>query len=200
MTVQEKYTQNIIDNDKRIRRFKHDFYAHFIVMKELCKNAQYEELNKYMGVMEQASGFNDTPRYTNNTAVDAIIYDRIQQAKKNEIEIKIEGSVTSECPVNNYDLCTIISNLLRNAIEACMLVDVSERTIQMEIYPYENKFYLCVKNKVHEFVEITNDTVNTTKSNKLDHGFGIQNVKQVVERYEGYFGMSCEEIGRASCV
>ena len=73
--------------------------------------------------------------------------------------------------------------MLDNAIEAC------EKEAQPELYVsisrkrgYEVIF---LKNKVEKSVLQQNPGLESTKEEKAVHGMGIQQIREIVERYEG---------------
>lgn len=49
--------------------------------------------------------------------VDAIVNKFVESAKQHQIEFKVKGHIPIECKIDTYDLCTIFSNLLSNAVE-----------------------------------------------------------------------------------
>lgn len=53
------------------------------------------------------------------------------------------------------DLCSLISNLLDNAIEANCKLDITKRRLQIEIKPYNNMLLLFISNSsmVYTFME-----------------------------------------------
>lgn len=53
------------------------------------------------------------------------------------------------------DLCSLISNLLDNAIEANCKLDMTKRRLQIEIKPYNNMLLLFISNSsmVYTFME-----------------------------------------------
>ena len=99
----------------------------------------------------------------------------------------IRSNVQVEFPKNTNilarDICTILSNLLDNAIEATQFVeepDVIELTIRRVNYMLLIKVSnSCIQDR--EFIEYP----ETTKENKKMHGWGIPSVKETVEKYNG---------------
>lgn len=109
-----------------------------------------------------------------------------QRAEKKSINIKIQGCYLQLARVSIYDFCSIIYNLMKNAIEACEKIEnVDERIIEMKFAEYNNKILLMIRNRVYENVLIENNSLKSTKSDKKNHGLGSGNVEQAVEKYNG---------------
>ena len=83
--------------------------------------------------------------------------------------------------MEDVDFCVLLSNLLENAREALEKV-MGMRLIQMEVKRFREKLYLIVSNSVPEGKI---DFNCTSKTDAVHHGYGIQNVRRVVEKYNG---------------
>ncbi|HBI62698.1 MAG TPA: hypothetical protein DDY31_16085, partial [Lachnospiraceae bacterium] len=82
------------------------------------------------------------------------------------------------------DFCILLSNLLENAKEAMEKV-TEECLLQMEVKRFHQWFYLIVRNSAAT-EEI--DFQRTSKADKRNHGFGVQNISRIVEKYYGAVG------------
>lgn len=88
------------------------------------------------------------------------------------------------------DLCVIFGNALDNAIEACDRVENEERQIYVYMM-YSPQELTCrisntAKKPEHEIIK-------TSKSDKLNHGFGLENIKKTVEKYNGVVNIEQDE-------
>ena len=89
--------------------------------------------------------------------------------------------------------CTIISNLLNNAIEACEKIQEDKRIIEFEIAGYNSQIFISVRNS-YDMESIINQKQKfiTTKEDKLNHGIGLENVRRTVKKYDGDMRISQE--------
>jgi sensor histidine kinase regulating citrate/malate metabolism len=53
--------------------------------------------------------------------------------------------------------------------------------------------YIAVKNPVDECVQIDGRRLLTSKKDKVNHGIGSQNVRSIVEKYNGELNYVCED-------
>ena len=75
----------------------------------------------------------------------------------------------------------ILGNLFDNAIEACEPVDIN-KNIYLELKSMDECISITMKNStINKNVEIG----KTTKVNKNKHGFGLNNIKEVLKEYNG---------------
>ena len=77
-----------------------------------------------------------------------------------------------------------------NAIEACQKLSPAERMIYVQAI-LEDEFFFSVRNRSLP-TKIVNDQIATTKSNPSMHGYGLQNVKTILKKYNAYYSMRYE--------
>lgn len=193
MKLQESYIKAVIDNDKVVRSFRHDLHSHLTVIRKYCREGQNVQIDKYLDSIEENSGMYSSVKYSGNAAVDAILGDIIRDAEKQGILLDWEGQIPNDLRVEPYDLCTVVSNVLRNAVEASeKLTDGDKKIISAKAYVYNGKMYLSIKNNTSLPIEIGKDNrIVTSKEDTLLHGFGTNNVRKVVDKYNGSITYSC---------
>ena len=92
--------------------------------------------------------------------------------------------------IQEQDLCALLLNLIDNAIDASKKEEQGDIHISIGIA----KKYLSVqiKNKSSEDILVHNPTLKTIKSDSIYHGFGLQIIRQIVQKYNGIFDTSME--------
>ena len=107
-------------------------------------------------------------------------------ASEKGIDMSIHAEYPKNCRIDPVDLCTILTNLLDNAIEACERCSPEiERKIKLTIRRIHQFIIIKIENSSSTTPTIRNEKMMTTKINKSMHGWGIQNVKSAVEKYHG---------------
>ena len=97
--------------------------------------------------------------------------------------------------IDDVSLCTIFSNTLDNAIEACKKIDdPAKRKLELRCRYTENGYFSF---------ELTNSKVNeihkkkgrflSDKEDQNAHGIGIASVKEIVDNYEGTLDISYDK-------
>ncbi len=191
--LQKEYYEQLINHDESMRRFKHDMNSHIEVMKALCDDNDKSDLRQYLETVIKESTNNEVRSITGNKTVDVIIRKILEDAEENQIKIDIKGVLPEKTKIQQFDLCTLVSNLFKNAIEACVKIeDVSRRIIYIELGVYNTHFYILIKNTVNENIIIKNNDLKTTKVDYKNHGIGTKNILSVVKKYDGILEYRCE--------
>ena len=118
--------------------------------------------------------------------MDAVIAPFVLEAESKNIKVQFKGRVSVDVAIDMFDMCTIISNLLNNAIEACEKIQEDKRIIEFEIAGYNSQIFISVRNS-YDMESIINQKQKfiTTKEDKLNHGIGLENVRRTVKKYDG---------------
>lgn len=186
LELQAEHYRQLMAQDKKMSKFRHDMSSHINMLMYYCENEKYQLLEDYLFKVVKESAIHDVAVYTRNRSVDAVIAPLAQLAQEKNIVMEWKGILPEEIKVSIYDLCTILSNLLKNAIEACEKIpEGQERKIQTKVGSYNGQIYLTIRNTVANEVVITNQKLRTSKKDKENHGIGSQNVKEAVEKYDG---------------
>ena len=120
-----------------------------------------------------------------NLLMDYILTRKIQEAHKLNMKTYVEVLVPENLPISDDDLCTILLNLLDNAIEASSLEENPDIQIMMKC----NGDYLVIRilNKTSSDILKENPSLSTTKEDKDFHGQGLNIVRNTVQKNNGIF-------------
>lgn len=191
MSAQAKHFEKVRESDTEMRRLRHDMKNHVLCMNELYRLEKYHELGEYLKQLSNTVTEIGASIRTGNEIVDAIISEKMEEAENYKIKIHVDGDFKG-INISAMDLCTILSNLLDNAVEAAKVVKESHREISVSAKRTSSFFFLTVKNRTAFYVEIS-DGMKTTKFNKKEHGFGIGNVERAVKKCGGEFRLDCSK-------
>ena len=179
-----EYAKNIKRQYEETQRIQHDIKQVYSVMASLVSNKKYDEALEYIKKADKNIILNEKIIDVENDFLNAILNSKISFAKENGIEVfcVTEKNIAG---IENEDLCTLIGNMLDNAIEACVKCDKEDRFIEINISSYINKIIITVSNTVQNDVFSDNENLNTTKSETALHGFGVKSIRQIAEKYNG---------------
>lgn len=185
LSVQKKYYKDLYDSNQDIRRFKHDYNAHMRSLKSLSDSKEYEKLQKYINDLAGGSIQTNKTIHTGSYMADAIINEMVNQLD-DDMKFECCGVLPENLNISEMDLCTIFSNALNNAIEACRKVEENtEKLIEVEFKKFNNYLYISIENPVSTELNIVNGRLQTDKKDKSRHGFGTVNMKKAVEKNGG---------------
>lgn len=177
---------------KEIRKIWHDFNNHISCIDMLLQMDNIKRARDYIYEMKINSQKVNFEIKTGNEIADAVINQKYMLAKKNHIVFSVQGFIGENLGITAVDLCALLSNALDNAIEANLKIqNITMRRISVHMKPYKEYLLIEITNTVAEEIEGIED-LQTTKKDKISHGFGMLNMKKVVGKYEGYLQHHCE--------
>ncbi|MCH5264538.1 MAG: GHKL domain-containing protein [Lachnospiraceae bacterium] len=184
--VQQRYFQSIYDNDREMRRFRHDIYSQLRCLGQMLAEGKTEDAWEHLQILGNHFEELTIPKYhTGNEILDVIINQKIQEAKKKGIRIELEGKMDKPDFMDTYDLCTLFSNILDNSIEALETMQDYKEAITVSILTHKNTVLFQFTNPATaEMYEAIRHS-RTTKTDSKSHGFGMENIRRVVNKNGG---------------
>ena len=177
ITSQSKHIDEILVMQKQIKKFRHDSSHHFTALKGFFLNSQNHDglsyIEKINDDLEQSEIID-----TGNTAFDAIISAKKVLAESKNIDFALKIQIPEKLQVDAVDLCVIFGNALDNAIEACEKLE-TQKIINVSAI-YDDNQLIC---KITNTALPSTSDLQTTKSDKENHGFGLDNIKQALSKY-----------------
>lgn len=188
--MQVRLYSEMMKKNRDIRKFRHDYKNNLFSLETFIENEKYDDAKKYIEELNGSLEKTKNKYATGNFLADAIISDKADNAAEFKIEIDFSGTIPVE-GIGNSDLCTILANSLDNAIRACE--SVAPCKIVIDSKENSKGVIIKIKNPVKKKVEIRDNKIKTTKSDKENHGIGIENIKKTAEKYGGYVELSCDD-------
>lgn len=196
LEAQANHYVAIAESNKELHRFKHDFKNLRIGITKALESgdsgmalSMIENGQKdFIDATENIVKFN-----TGNGIVDAILNEKQKAANSINTNIVFDGMI----PQNIFtptDLCVIFGNTLDNAIEACeKLPHSQEKTISVSVRCVGGIAFISITNPVDKKVVVNNNTIQTTKKNRAEHGFGLYSLNKIAKKYNGEMSIVSED-------
>lgn len=181
ITKQEEEIRNLHQNT---RKLKHDMRNHLLVVSSYIENEDYENARNYISeILEKLNAVRSYVE-TGNSLLNHILNSKLEIARGAGIDVKVEIGKVSFERMKGIDFSAVFSNAIDNAIER----ELQEEKKELIIRVYDNKGFdaFSVKNRISESVLETNPDLNSTKEDKSRHGFGVKQIRDIVESYEGF--------------
>lgn len=164
----------------------HDFRAHLNTVQSLLLNQEYEAAEQYLRSVTTMQTDRLFLVNSHHAILDALFNTKATEAIKKGISIDFEVNDLSALPLDVSDMVVLFANLLDNATEACEKLE-SEKTIHVSAV-LRQSFFFSVRNTSAP-VKIHDGNIRTTKSNPALHGFGLSNIKLILNKYAADFIM-----------
>lgn len=179
-----QYAKNAEIEYDVLRKLRHDFKDNFSVVHTLLKNNNVElairHIENNIGALSETGIFIQT----NNDIVNAVVNAKLSTAKSFGIDSTCL-SIMDFDGLDDLDLCRLLSNMLENAITACIGIEEGEKRIYLKITDDDYNYMFNLKNTIEKSVIENNHNLETTKPEKELHGFGTQIIMDISLKYNG---------------
>ena len=195
----QKEIAEIQDIYTDMRGLRHDMRSHLANISLLVKGAAgsvKEELEGYIGKMEETVNRLDFTYQTGNPITDIIIHQKGQEAEKKQIPFEVDFAYPCKLPIDVYDIAVILNNALENAIEACGRAE-GEKQIRLRSFVRGCLFFIEVENDFSGDIAIDKESglpVSSKETGKL-HGIGISNIQRCARKYMGDIDIAVTDKG-----
>ena len=195
MDTNEKLEETIIEYNKQMdiskeirtlheksRLLKHDMKNHILVITSYLNGGQYDEAKGYTSKILDNLNKMYTYIESGNSLLNYIINTKLQYGKENGIKVKAEIHNLSFEYIESIDFSALLSNLLDNAIEGSSTS--KDKEVVVNILRKRGYDTILVKNSIDQSVLKNNPKLASSKQGE-GHGYGLMQVKKIVEKYEG---------------
>lgn len=189
--IMQRQFGEIKDIYLNMRGWRHDYHNHIQVLKAQLDGGQSGEARKYLNQIEHELDKVDTFVKSGNMMVDAVLNSKLTLAMQRKIKVTCEAYLPAELFLPDADVCTLLGNVLDNAIEGCEKVPEDRRFLRIYMAMVKEQLYLSVQNASMEGKNPDQKEYVTTK--RGNHGLGLKRVAAVVERFGGFLHLSSEE-------
>ena len=189
-SVLKKQRDEVENVYNTMRGWRHDYHNHMQTLKAYLSMNQLTEMSEYLDHLEEDLDSIDIAIKTGNTSVNAILSSKVSTAQRNNINVNCKASVPPQLKISDVHLCTIIGNLLDNAIESCQKLEVDKRFIRIYIGLFKEQLYISVTNSTNQTHRKKLTELITSK--KGEHGFGLRRIDKIVDQYDGYLNRKNE--------
>ncbi len=190
--MKENHYRMLLQKEEETRSYRHDMMNHFICLRQLNEANNPEAVKNYLdqliGGLKTIQGKNIV--VGNLTA--EVLLNYYVSALPPGVSVIVLGMVPENILIADAQLCTVLGNILSNAVEE--LTRLQKGVLKVEFK--DGKLFFCMKvtNSVSEKKHIDkNYNVETSKLDKKNHGFGIRNTQEIVEKIGGKMELECSE-------
>lgn len=180
-----------------LRAQRHDYLNHFQVIYGLMELGEYEEAKKYLDPVFKDIMKVSRALKTREPAVNALIQVKMETAERSGIDFYPEiRSELGALPVEVWNLCKILSNLIDNSIDILTGAEQEEKKINLDIFEDTEYYYFTVSNNGPAISpEMKTEIFKMGVSSKKEegHGMGLYIVSQIVKEALGDIELTSEK-------
>jgi sensor histidine kinase YesM len=176
MEYQSDYYNQIKQKKMELRKIRHDIKNIMASFQNISEEYK-KEIQKYL--IENTYIENEIQIDSGTPIVDAILYDKGNTAIKKGIDFQVGIEPNIFVDIENIDLCILLGNLLDNAIEASEKSH-GRKIIFMEGRKVSDNILIKISNSKEQGILLKNGKLQTSKKDKEKHGYGMENVENII--------------------
>lgn len=168
----------------------HDMKNHILLLENYAENNDLIKIKNYLKQIGAPMNEIDQYVWCNNEVVNLIINTKLGETKKRNIKVKTDFDNVL-FPMTDNELCSVLANLLDNAVDACEKVKESERWITISIKDCSTYILIKIENSIADYPEKKKNEFVSKKHGC--HGYGLKSVKVIVDKYHGEMKFDYDE-------
>lgn len=180
--IENAQLKHVSDTYQALRAWKHDYQNHLDILQTYLEQSEFDGMRKYLSDIRTETGPFMYLYYTGHNLIDAVLSNKLFVAHSKGIEIKSSVFLPKILNIPDPQLCSILSNLLDNAIEAQDAVAFP--FINVMIHQERGMLYIKIENSSNGKYLFKNDQLISNKKSG-DHGIGLYQVRKIVENLGG---------------
>lgn len=179
--INRTYYEQLERQQAQVRHLRHDMANHLQALATLSD----QERDTYLEQLLENPALQSSRIWSQNHVVNAVLSAKAEQMEMEHIRADLSAPLPAFLPFSDVDLCALFANSLDNAIEACCKLPQIERRITLKARVHKGLFVIQVKNPCVGELHTEGTQLQTTKSDKQNHGFGLVGMENTVEKYHG---------------
>lgn len=182
--------ESVLESVESLRKWKHDYLNHLLVIQRLTEMKEYEQLGQYVNCQKKYLSEMFPYFFTGNGVIDAILMEKYSVAKSEHIPYEYTIVLPKQLPVSDIEMTGILGNLLDNAIESCRELKGNQDTslyIKVILKPQRSMFRIYVENSSSGNYRYNSDgRLQTTKKEIKHRGYGLSNIIDIANAHSGF--------------
>lgn len=192
LQANEKFLQAQIDSYKKMeenaRQTRHDFRHHTMVVAEYAKNKDYQAILSYLSEYDEKERGKYQESFCKNHAADTVLSAYADRYEHEGIQFDADVWLEESEGISDYDLVTILANVLENAANGCMEAP-EKRSVDISIGQKGKKLVIVCKNTCVQDILFENGL----PKNREREGIGVESILSTAAKYSGVVDFSAED-------
>ncbi len=201
--TQSKYKQDLKIMDELMREEKKQFESmrtNIDVINMKCHDLKHrlsdlegKLTETELAELKAAIEIYDTSLKTGNDILDVVIYEKSLVCERGHIKLTCMADGAALSFMNSAHVYSMFANAIDNAIEAVSELDESKRAVSIVVAQKSGITEITVTNRFAGERKIEDGKVNTTKSDKARHGYGLKSIRYIASLYDGKVNVSAAD-------
>lgn len=172
----------LLQNEEKVRALRHDMKHHLNELKILAARKGNRAIEEYIDDMGEFLANSNEIVSSGNTEIDSLMNYMLGRARQELTIVNVDVHLPSEAS-HIFDINVILGNLLENAIDAA--AQTKEKRLDFRLELTQGFLRLQIENSYNGHMKQDRGRLLTTKTDPSLHGIGLENVRKIVEKYDG---------------
>ena len=183
LSMQQQRYESLKAAIEEARQARHDLRHQLCQLAALAEEGNLEKIKAYLsGAVSRIPSLE--MHFCENRAADGVVGYYCALAKREQIPFSVQLDLPECLPVDEINLCLVLSNLLENALEASLRTAPARRRIKLTAYLHGNSLALIqVENTYDGVIREKGGVFQSSK--RKGEGVGIQSVRHIAEKSGG---------------
>jgi len=190
MTNHLKQVEELI---RTLQAERHEYSKHMQAIQSLMGLGRFDEAIEYMDNVTEGITPQYEMYYIDHPALSALLNSKKAAAEKNGIDVKISlNSELSNIGIPSWDICSIVGNLVDNALEAAS--EAENPWVEIEFLQDQDSYIINVHNNgaiMPKGIDVFQAGVSTKSSEY--RGYGLYVVKRLLEKHKGQIEVNTDD-------
>lgn len=167
----------------------HDEKHRMQYIEECLEHRDIERASAFLREYREKLQANARRAWTGLPTLDFIINMKSRRMEELAIAFRLSAEVDS-VPFSDADLVVLLGNLFDNAMEAAQRCPMDQRSIELQMKSANAMFLLIMENTSASAPSQKKGRFLTSKAEKENHGWGIESIRHIVQKYGGEIDFS----------
>lgn len=186
MNIYEQQIRSDIDNSRKLRGVRHDMKHHIREINDLLTKNKVEQAKDYLYQMNNDILNAQNIYNTGHEAFDGILNYYAEKYANKSLKLEVSVAIPENLEINIFDINIVLGNLLDNALENA----ISNTQVDFNLKYNAGMLHISMSNLFEGKIKKVDGNIVSRKGE--NHGLGLDNIKRIVEKYDGTMVMECD--------
>lgn len=186
MNIYEQQIRSDIDNSRELRGVRHDMKHHIREINDLLTKNRIEQAKVYLHQINKEIINAQNVYNTGHEAFDGILNYYAEKYADKSLKLEVSVAIPENLDVNIFDINIVLGNLLDNALENA----ISNTEVGFSLKYNAGMLHISMSNLYEGSIKKVNGNIVSRKGE--NHGIGLDNVKRIVDKYDGTMVIECD--------
>jgi len=175
--VEQNHYRDIESRREEFAKIRHDLTEQFIVIQELLHKKEYEKAGEMVGTLQEYVLSTKEYTYCADPVINAILAENEKLCREKSVLLDYDLEILQPLKLNPVVICSIFSNLMKNAIAAASKVEKDKQpTVSVKAAVKGDYLHIRVDNTYTEAM---------TEEKRERKGYGLSILRTIAEKYNG---------------